>query len=493
MKRTNFLLFFALPFVFFSGCIDGNAVLSLNKDGSGEVTFEGLFDYPAYCYGMNLDCDAAQPFFLEQIKTMLSSGGFETWNQVKWKFLDDGRCYFKGTAFFSDINKIDFFAGSVKGNLKLRLSAVENKSQTFKLKLNENYKQDRFLRELPHKLFEMFRLNLIATLPGEIVRSENFQKLDNQTVMFCLTGADWIEYLENQTVMATLASNGNDLFDYKFQVSIAKKEYEKILEKIELAQKSLRDIVPAAGRENPAPSESIFNAHLRQGLVAQTQGDFEQALKIYKALVNDPNADAKFKAGADYQIGICLLQMGLKEQATAQLESVINNYPLEPSALKAVKMLQDIRSGLAYGKEEKPETEVVDTAPRLYIEDIDPNIGSITVTFSEPMKPAGWFYSSYAPAMLPVIAGGPKFDSSGTRWTLPVRLKAGKVYAIALNCGDAEKSYKNTQTGFESLSGQRSEPFILVFATADTNNEPTLIDDKFIEECEKINSRQNPK
>jgi hypothetical protein len=109
------------------------------------------------------------------------------------------------------------------------------------------------------------------------------------------------------------------------------------------------------------------------------------------------------------------------------------------------------------------------------------------------MKSVDWFYSSYAPAMLPVTAGSPKFDSSGLEWTLPVKLEAGKVYAIALNCGDAEKSYKNIQTGFESLSGQRCEPFILVFATADANNAPTLIDDKFIDRCEKINSKQNPK
>ncbi|MDD5134932.1 MAG: tetratricopeptide repeat protein [Phycisphaerae bacterium] len=493
MKRTSFLLFLALPFVFFSGCIDGNAVLSLNKDGSGEVTFEGLFDYPAYCEEMNLDCDAVRPFFIEQIKTILTSGGVDAWSKVQWKFLNDGRCYFRGTAYFGDINKVDFFAGSIKSILELRFVVLENKNQIFELKLNQNYKQDKLLRELPHRLFEMFRLNLIATLPGQIEQSENFQKLDNKTVMFCMTEADWIEYLENQTVMATIVPDGNSLFDYKSQVSVAKKDYEKILEKIELTQKSLQDIVPAGGRKKSAASESVFNARLRQGLAAQTHGDLEGAIKIYKTVVNDPNADARFRAGADYQIGICLLQMNLKEQAISQLEAVINKYPLEPSALKAVKMLQDIRSGQVYRKEEKPKTQVVDTIPRLYIEDVDPNIGSVTVTFSEPMKPAGWFYSSFAPATFPAITGGPKFDSSGTQWTLPVRLRAGRIYAIALNCGDAEKKSNNLQMGFENLSGLKSEPFILVFATADVNNSPTLIDDKFIDRCEKINSKQNHK
>ena len=185
--------------------------------------------------------------------------------------------------------------------------------------------------------------------------------------------------------------------------------------------------------------------------------------------------------------------MGRSEQARAQFEYVINNYPLQgASALKSVKMLRDIRSGEAYKKvkEEKTKIFVVSTSPRLYAEYVDPNTESITIAFSEPMKNTEWFYSSFAPAYLPRAIGRPGFDSAGIEWTLPAKLQAGKIYAIAVNCGDAAKNIKNLQTGFQSLSGQMCEKFVLVFATspADANDEPILINDNFIERCEKINS-----
>jgi hypothetical protein len=68
VKKTKYLLIFALPLIFTAGCIDGLAVLSINKDGSGKVTFEGLFDYAAYCAITDMNYAAAEPFFLGQIK-----------------------------------------------------------------------------------------------------------------------------------------------------------------------------------------------------------------------------------------------------------------------------------------------------------------------------------------------------------------------------------------------------------------------------------------
>jgi hypothetical protein len=178
------------------------------------------------------------------------------------------------------------------------------------------------------------------------------------------------------------------------------------------------------------------------------------------------------------------------EQAIKQFESVINKYPRSPSAAKSEKMLGDIRSGRNYtkAKEEKAKVYVVDTIPKLYAENIDPNITSIKVIFSEPMKKAEWFYTSFAPAEFPAAAGKPAFDSSGKEWTLPSKLEAGKVYAVSLNCGSDVNNIKNFQTGFQSVSGQMCEKFVLVFATsqADPNAEPIAIDSNFIERCEKI-------
>jgi tetratricopeptide (TPR) repeat protein len=233
------------------------------------------------------------------------------------------------------------------------------------------------------------------------------------------------------------------------------------------------------------------------------QGNFEQAIKIYRDISDSTDTDEKYKARAGYHIGVCLFETGHTEQAVEQFEFVLNNYPLQrDAALKSVKMIQDIQSGTAarriQKKEQKPKPFVVNAVPGLYSEDIDPNVKAITIIFSEPMKKTDWFYSSFAPALMPSSAGQPSFDQAGLEWTVPVKLGHGKVYAIAVNCGDAEKDIKNFQAGFRSILGQKCENFVLVFATASAEGEtspnggdeqrmPTLINEKIIEECEKIN------
>ncbi len=514
MKKTKYLLIIALPLIFAAGCIDGVAVLSINKDGSGKVTFEGLFDYAAYCAVADTNCAVVGPFFLSQIKKMLTSGGFVAWNEVTWRLLDDGKCYFKGTAYFRDINKTDFFIGSVKSNLKIFFNSEEEPVLELKYSPDGAIPENQRMESLPPSLFTTLNMSLVVTLPANIKETENFELLDPQTAMFVLEGRDLAEaaergrlseYFRNKgAIRLVLTSAGEDLFDYQSQVQYAQNEFEKILKRVQItqaAQNSESRFDEGSRNVNvndklPAEKSNLkneFNARIRQGLMAEVQGDFNEALKIYKNITDDANADEKYRAAAGYQTGVCLLKMGDKEKAIEQFEYVIGSYPLErTAALKSVKMLQNIRSGKTDKKtqEQKQIPFVVDTIPELYSEDVDPNVEAVKIVFSEPMKKTDWFYSSFAPAMLPDSAGQPSFDEAGLEWTLPVKLKAGKVYAVAVNYGDAEKNIRNLQTGFRSIWGQKCEKFVLVFATADEERLPTLIDEKIIEKCERVNFPQ---
>jgi tetratricopeptide (TPR) repeat protein len=294
-----------------------------------------------------------------------------------------------------------------------------------------------------------------------------------------------------------MTSASKNLFDYGIQVSRARKEYEKILKNLQIVQiagNATDWLEKNSQNDKSTPTQADlkndFDAQLRQGLVAEAQDDFQQAFKIYQNIIDDANADEKHRAAASYQVGVCLLEQGYKEQATAQFEYILNNYPLQHAAvLKSVKMLRDIRSEKVNKKTQKQAQNpfVVNTIPELFAEDVDPNTSSITIVFSEPMEKADWFYSSFEPALLPRLAGRPSFDESGYEWTLPIKLKTGKVYAIAINCGDAAKGIENLQAGFRGVSGQRGENFILVFATANKQKLPTSIDEEIIERCEKIN------
>lgn len=489
LKRIKYLLFL-LPFIFAAGCINGQAVLSLNKDGSGKVSIEGLFDYPAYCSGINLemteDCAGAEEFFVEQIRAMVSSGGFDAWSGVNWKILDDGRCYFKGTAYFSDVNKVDFFIGSAKTGIKFEFAKRQDGKPSVELKLQDNFRLDPQIKKLPSTIFETFSMNLVAAMPGEIEESGNFQQIDNQTLMFIFSGGQWLSYFRNNTVKATLKSDGKDLFDYKSEIGIAKNDYVEILKRVETAGKKA---YIAKDGNSVSAKKDLLNAWLRDGLAAEERGDFEKAVKIYEYVVKNSQTDEKISAGAAYQIGICLIKMGRSEQAISQFESVKNKYPQSPAAVKSEKMLADIRIEESRKKTEaKEKVFVVHTTPRLYAEGVDPNIASIKITFSEPMKKTGWFYSSFAPADFPASTGKPAFDSAGIEWTLPIALEAGKVYAVAVNCGDDAKSIKNFQAGFQSVSGRMCENFVLVFATSQTdpNAEPATIDEEIIKRCKKI-------
>ncbi|MFA6187129.1 MAG: tetratricopeptide repeat protein [Phycisphaerae bacterium] len=488
MGRIKYLLFLILPFVFAAGCINGQAVLSLNKDGSGKVSIEGLFDYPAYCSQTDADCAGAEKFFVEQIKTMVSSGGFEAWSDVNWKILDDGRCYFKGTAYFNDVNEVDFFIGSAKTGIKVEFTRRWDGKSSVELKLQDNFRLDPQIKKLPSEMFKTFSMNFVAAMPGEIENSENFQRLDNQTVMFVFSGGQWLSYLRNNTIKATLTSDGNDLFDYKTEVGRAKKDYVEILKRIETAIQ--KEYITKDSNSVSAVKDLSIKGQLREGLAAQEQGEFERAVKIYEYVIKNGQTDEKLSAGAAYQIGVCLVEMRRSEQAIRQFESVINKYPQSPAALKSEKMLNKIRLNESRKKaEEKAKVFVSDTIPKLYAEDVDPNTASIKIMFSEPMKKTEWFYSSFDYAHLPQAMGVPAFDSAGIEWTLPIALEAGKVYAVAVNCGDASMGIKKLQIGFQSVSGQMCEKFVLVFATlqADPNAKPVTIDDEFIERCKKAN------
>jgi hypothetical protein len=539
------LLVFVLPLIFAAGCIDGQAVLSINKDGSGKVAYEGIFDWPGYCAAMGLDCKTTEKFFFAELEKMLTGEGFETWNQVSWKLLSDGRCYFKGTAYFRDINKTDFLIGSVKSKLKVFLFSKQADEPVLELKYSADDKtaENQRTESLPDALLETFRVNIVISSFADINDARNFEKLDLRTAMFALAGGDLLgagrpdpfgEYFKSKGVIKlVLASAGKDLFNYQSEVQRSRNGFEKILKDIQAKGNQAVESNSVSGinktiAEGPAPKND-FNARMRQGLAAESQGDFNEALKIYENITNDDSADEKYKAAACFQTGVCLLRMGSREKAEAQFEYVIENYPLQRApALKSVKMLKNIRAAKG-GQRTQPQKKskqppfVIGTFPELYSQDVDPNIKTIKIVFSEPMKKTDWLYSSFKPAvstaepskgpapskaegpalskpvlslaegaegsdrmLLPKSNGLPSFDPCGLEWTLPVNLSPGKVYAIAVNYGNTEKNMKGI-TGFCSIVGLRCENFVLVFATADEDDEPTVIDDEIIKECDKIN------
>lgn len=540
-----------LPLSFIGGCIQGQATLSLNPDGSGSVSFEGLYE-PYFYPEESTDVSRTFQIFIQQIKdTLAESDGIDVWKDVNWRILDDGRFYFSAKAYFKSLNN----AGIRLGDMKIGLDAFyhRDKKQQCLVELkplrtkpkdtadNQDWSLPRrfevFCRA-EEKILQSLRLNIILNLPSQILSQKGFETIDPQTVQYSIDGkrlmplfqfiraqqqdaaaAKWNydpvkflnnellpRWLEDKPLQVYFADSGNPLFNYSGQVSAAKKEYSGIIERLESAKLTLPAvkqprIVDSNEDVNMPVDYSDMNAELRSGLAHETKEEYAQAIEIYSAIIEDEQADSKHLAHAYYRRGMCLFEEGDTAGALTQFEYVLANFPSErTAALRSLKMLQDIHSGTAKRKADKKAPEppsIISTEPFIFTDDVNSALDKITIKFSEPMEKSSWFYSSFAPGILPRVVGEPVFDSSAQQWILPVKLEPGRVYAIGFNCGDTVKDVKNFKAGFRGISGRICKPFVLVFSTAtrpnllaaDTNDIPTLISDELIKKCEEINSK----
>ncbi len=553
MKRTGCLLVLILPLILIGGCIHGQATLSLNPDGSGSVRFEGL--YNPYLYPEDT-ADIPQTFrvFIRQFKeTLTQSDGIDVWKNVNWRILEDGRFYFSAEAYFKSVSAADIRIADNKIGLKAFYRKDKKQPcllelKPLQVKPKDSADEDWFLArryeafcQAAEIILQNLRVHIIINLPAQILDKQGFETIDSQTVQYVIEGnrlrplfqfinarqgdaaaAKWgyapikffnyellPRWLEDKPLRVEFAESKNPIFNYGRAASAAKKEYKGILERLESAETiipaptiDVNDVNEPPAEPNTAIDDNDMNARMRQGLSHETKEQYAKAIEIYSAVIEDANADSRHLAGAYYQRGMCLFEQGDSAAAAGQFEYVLKNFPLERvPALRSLKMLQDIRTGIARRKADKKQPDppsIVSTSPFIFTDDVNSALDKITVRFSEPMEKSSWFYSSFAPAALPTVSGEPAFDSSGEQWTVPVRLEAGRVYAIAFNSGDAVKDIKTFRAGFRSITGRICRPFVLVFSTAakpsllaeDTNALPTPIDDEIIKRCEEINSKQ---
>ncbi|OQA03723.1 MAG: photosystem I assembly protein Ycf3 [Planctomycetes bacterium ADurb.Bin401] len=545
-KHRDYLLilvvFCLLPV---AGCIQGQATVSLKPDGSGKVLIETVIDLPD-----SGDPDKYQTYYkiLNQTKnSLLMSEGIDAWQNVDWKFLNNGKFYFKGEAYFANINDVTIQVGKNKSNLKIyyieeegkpiivELGCLKPQSQTEfgEAKKNSAIRYNLFSEDV-RQMLEDFRLDVIISAGSKPVALNEFEKLDEKTVHYLVQGKrmeylldyvrekelydiperwnynrdDFINnyllpaYIDNRgPIRLYLDNDGAVLCDYEKEKQDAKKQIIRILEKldaeavkakIKINKNTLAGSSRDLTQQNIAGDESI-NSQLLNGLKLESRDDYAKAIEIYSIIIEDDKSEAKYLAQAYYRTGICYFEMGDDKKAIEQFEKVINKFPSERvPAIRSSNMIRDIRKGIAVRKSDKQAEipVVVSSAPQLYVEDVNFANESITIKFSHEMDSSNWFYSSFAPGKLPAVTAEPYFDSSGQYWTLPVKLEPYEIYAIAFNCGDAVKKNSGLIAGFRSKSGTFGKPFVLVFATADVDNVPTEIDEDLLIKADEINSNQ---
>ena len=100
---------------------------------------------------------------------------------------------------------------------------------------------------------------------------------------------------------------------------------------------------------------------------------------------------------------------------------------------------------------------VVKAVPEAGAAEVDPKLTEIKVTFSKDMRDGGWSWAQFSRESFPKMDGKIKYLADKRTCVLPVKLEAGKVYAIWVNSAKFEN--------FKDTDGRPAVPYLLVFRT----------------------------
>jgi len=219
---------------------------------------------------------------------------------------------------------------------------------------------------------------------------------------------------------------------------------------------------------------------LQEGLYAEEiEGDLDAAIEIYEQIIADESADESAAAQATYRIGMCYLKKGDQIKAAEQFRAVQSKFPKQGAVVtKADRELRKIRPVIG------GPPMVVRTNPVAFADDVSPKLKTIKVTFDQPMMNLSWSWCGGGDTF-PQMTGKPRYNSSKTTCSLPVKLEPGKVYWVGIN----SPRYKN----FQTADGVPSVPYVILFATKDKDGNPTAIPENYLEEAKQINSRSKRK
>jgi hypothetical protein len=299
---TGVICLGALPLL--TGCFETKDEFTLNPDGSGKVTHECSFQQ----INLGGDNEVTEESLKEAIgKVITEAKGVEAWRDVSYKRLDDGRLYFKGTAYFTNLNTLDipnqtmleFVWQKTAGGAVLTLrtnksdraegaSADAKPADLTKLtpaeraqKLKEERAKFQQAKAMMNAFMGSMKHEAVFRLPGNVTESSNFSREPGGMVRVEFAGAklmsametlinndEWaVQNLEslggqakprmddelNGLVFSTngpvrvAVRGGQPLFNYATEVAAAKVEAEKIRKQLNLGSTTVAVAAPAQG------------------------------------------------------------------------------------------------------------------------------------------------------------------------------------------------------------------------------------------------------
>ncbi|MCP4375079.1 MAG: DUF4019 domain-containing protein, partial [bacterium] len=216
---------------------------------------------------------------------------------------------------------------------------------------------------------------------------------------------------------------------------------------------------------------------LEKGIFAEeTKGDVDAAIKIYKQISDNAQANRKYIAQAMYRLGVCYMKQKKNDDAIVAFRAVVKHYADQKLPVKRASEHLARLVPPAIGDTPR----IVQTIPRTLANNVDPALAKMTVTFDREMKDGCWSWMQIDPKLFPKRMGKISYDARGLTCTMPVKLEAGKVYWVGVN----RQPFMN----FMSKTGSPSKPHVILFATRSADGKPTAIPADMIARAKAINS-----
>jgi hypothetical protein len=309
VKRNSFARFLAGAaclgaLTLLTGCFETKGEFTVNPDGSGKVVHECTFQEVK----LGNDTEPTEDSLKEAIgKVITEAKGVEAWRDVSYKRLDDGRLFFKGTAYFTNLNTLDipnqtmlefdWKKAGASAVLTLRTNKSEKK-EGFQVKKEavdwskltpderaKKLKEERAKFQQAKGMMGAFMGSMkhetIFHLPGKVGESLNFTKDASGALRLQFEGAKLLAAMEkliaddawatknygslggqekpmmddavNELVFGSKApvratlSGGQPLFNYATEVALAKKEMAQLRQKLGVGSAVVTVAAPAQG------------------------------------------------------------------------------------------------------------------------------------------------------------------------------------------------------------------------------------------------------
>ncbi len=289
------LLAFACAFI--TGCFDTKQEITLNPDGSGKAVMESSFT------SMDVFADTARkstkPTAKDFVRRIIEQAqGVDAWRDVSYRQLDDGRIWFRGTAYFAELGKLKIGSigylrfGTTKdanGNLTIAPVAEQPALPYPTQSANEPITMETIQRErMQFRSAKPWMAALLGTMkqdttfhtPGVSRRASNFETNVPNTLRIRFDGARLMQAVEEKLfdadfareriaaklpasfsgdddslneklygqrgpVLAVIKPGDTPLFDYAAEVAQAKSAFVAIAKELGLSETFSFDVKPA--------------------------------------------------------------------------------------------------------------------------------------------------------------------------------------------------------------------------------------------------------